>query len=631
MILILGGTTEGRVAVRVADEAAATYYYSTKGTLQSIECAHGIRLTGAMNAEEMECFCRDHAIKLLIDAAHPFAQVLHQTIEKVSKCLQIPVIRYERRYPPRDEDLIWCDSYADAIHQMENKGIQRLLALSGVNTLAPLRPYWRSHTTWFRILEREESLSLAEKQGFPQERLVFYREGEDELKLLEQLHPDAILTKESGFSGYFTDKVNAARQFGIPVFVVKRPALPETFYRVYGEDGLRKQIERLLPEFFPLKSGYTTGACATAAAKAALLALLSRKEQTVSQITLPSGEQITLPVAYTEWAGCSATCTVIKESGDDPDVTNHSRIRVTVQLSLDASGCAIAVAESCHGNGTRRILSRNRKRRYDTGRVIFQAGEGVGTVTLPGLGLKVGGPAINATPRKMIRQELIPLLPSPDSVAIVTVSVPGGEELAKRTFNPKLGIIGGISIIGTSGIVRPFSSDAFIASIRKEASVAKAIGCETLVINSGAKSERYLRSLYASLPPQSFVHYGNFIGETLKIAADLGFKQVILGIMIGKAVKLAEGFLDTHSKKVVMNKGFLQDVAKEAKCEEATVDAINRITLARELWELLAEKEQNRFFPLLLQKCKSYCAPILPDGELTLLLISEEGKVLYQS
>ena len=622
MILILGGTTEGRVAVRVADEAAATYYYSTKGTLQSIECAHGIRLTGAMNAEEMECFCRDHAIKLLIDAAHPFAQVLHQTIEKVSKCLQIPVIRYERRYPPRDEDLIWCDSYADAIHQMENKGIQRLLALSGVNTLAPLRPYWRSHTTWFRILEREESLSLAEKQGFLQERLVFYREGEDELKLLEQLHPDAILTKESGFSGYFTDKVNAARQFGIPVFVVKRPALPETFYRVYGEDGLRKQIERLLPEFFPLKSGYTTGACATAAAKAALLALLSRKEQTESQITLPSGEQITLPVAYTEWAGCSATCTVIKESGDDPDVTNHSRIRVTVQLSLDASGCAKPMAQEEYCQETESD---------DTGRVIFQAGEGVGTVTLPGLGLKVGGPAINATPRKMIRQELIPLLPSPDSVAIVTVSVPGGEELAKRTFNPKLGIIGGISIIGTSGIVRPFSSDAFIASIRKEASVAKAIGCETLVINSGAKSERYLRSLYASLPPQSFVHYGNFIGETLKIAADLGFKQVILGIMIGKAVKLAEGFLDTHSKKVVMNKGFLQDVAKEAKCEEATVDAINRITLARELWELLAEKEQNRFFPLLLQKCKSYCAPILPDGELTLLLISEEGKVLYQS
>ncbi|MDD2953019.1 MAG: cobalt-precorrin-5B (C(1))-methyltransferase CbiD [Parabacteroides sp.] len=648
MILILGGTTEGRAAVRVADEAAATYYYSTKGTLQAIECAHGIRLTGAMDAEEMERFCRDYAIKLLIDAAHPFAQALHQTIEQASKRLQIPVIRYERRYPPRDEDLIWCDSYADAILQMEKKGIQRLLALSGVNTLAPLRPYWQSHTTWFRILEREESLSLAEKQGFPQERLVFYQEGEDELTLLRQLHPDAILTKESGFSGYFTEKVNAARQFGIPVFVVKRPPLPETFYRVYGEDGLRKQIERLLPEFFPLKSGYTTGACATAAAKAALLALLSRKEQAESQITLPSGEMISLPVSETRWEDDSATCVVIKESGDDPDVTNHCAITVSVRVFLGGK-------ESFHGEnksftkGKQEFLLRETKvspkgnksfslvkQKFLLGetpetseRIIFKAGKGVGTVTLPGLGLEIGGPAINVTPRKMIRQELIPLLPSPDSIAIVTVSVPDGEELAKRTFNPRLGIVGGISIIGTSGIVRPFSTDAFIASIRKEASVAKAIGCETLVINSGAKSERYLRSLYASLPPQAFVHYGNFIGETLKIAADLGFKQVVLGIMIGKAVKLAEGFLDTHSKKVVMNKAFLQDLAKEAKCEEATVDGINRITLARELWELLTEKEQKRFFPLLSQKCKSYCAPILPDGELTLLLISEEGNVLF--
>ncbi len=336
---------------------------------------------------------------------------------------------------------------------------------------------------------------------------------------------------------------------------------------------------------------------------------------------------IILPVSATSWEDDSATCVVIKESGDDPDVTNHSQIRVTVSLSPNTFGFAMGMARSCHIGDTTlpwgwqnfatyvaKTRHRQKQEDNDTERVIFLAGEGVGTVTLPGLGLEVGGPAINATPRKMLRQELIPLLPSPDSVAIVTVSVPGGEELAKRTFNPKLGIVGGISIIGTSGIVRPFSSDAFIASIRKEASVARAIGCETLVINSGAKSERHLRSLYVSLPPQSFVHYGNFIGETLKIAADLGFKQVILGIMIGKAVKLAEGFLYTHSKKVVMNKGFLQDLAKEAKCEKATVDAINRITLARELWELLAEKEQNRFFPLLLQKCKSYCAPILPGG-----------------
>ena len=117
---------------------------------------------------------------------------------------------------------------------------------------------------------------------------------------MDRLQPDAVITKESGRSGYFNEKVAAARKRSIPVFVVKRPALPETFYIVNGEDGLRKQIERLLPEFFPLHHGYTTGACATAAAKAALTALLSKEEQTAASITLPSGEIITLPVTATE-------------------------------------------------------------------------------------------------------------------------------------------------------------------------------------------------------------------------------------------------------------------------------------------------------------------------------------------
>ena len=603
MILILGGTTEGRAAVRVADESASIYYYSTKGTLQSIDCAHGIRLTGAMNVESMTTFCREHDIRLLIDAAHPFAKVLHQTIGQVSKTLDIPVIRYERRYPPREEDLIWCDDYTDAIQHMKEAGIKRLLALSGVNTIAPLRPYWETHDCWLRILDREESHSLASQQGFPTDRLVYYKEGEDELKLLEQIQPDAILTKESGYTGYFAEKVNAARKFGIPVFVVKRPTLPETFYFVYGEDSLRKRIERLLPAFFPLKTGYTTGTCATAAAKAAMIALLTGEELTESLITLPSGEEISLPVADTHIKETEATCTVIKESGDDPDVTNHSSIVATVSLS------------PLEGPDP----------------IVFKGGEGVGTVTLPGLGLEVGGPAINKTPREMMRRELTPLLPSPNAMVTVTISVPGGRELAERTFNPKLGIIGGISIIGTSGIVRPFSSDAFIASIRKEAGVAKAIGCETLIINSGAKSERYLKSFYKNLPPQAFVHYGNFIGETIKIAAELGFQQVAMGIMIGKAVKLAEGSLDTHSKKVVMNKSFLQNVAKEAQCSESTIENIQQITLARELWQLIPEQEQGRFFPLLLRKCEDCCAPLLPNGKLTILLITEEGKILFHT
>lgn len=614
MILILGGTTEGRKAVQVVESAGKPYYYSTVGSEQTIDAVHAIRLTGGMEEEEMEQFCREKEISLLVDAAHPFAIRLHRTLAKVSSRLQIPVVRLERQYPARDKRLVWCADYAAAIDRMRADGICNLLALTGVKTIAKLRPYWEQTPCWFRILDREESLSLAESEGFPRERLVFFHEGEDEKGLLERLHPDAILTKESGESGYFREKVEAAEAFGIPVYVIQRPLLPDSFTFVQGVEGLRKAIERLAPGFFPLRSGFTTGACATAAAKAALVALLSRTEQTVSCITLPSGEKITLPVAATEWADNTAMCTVIKDSGDDPDVTNGCSVIARIELQAGQSPAPV---------------------------ILFRGGEGVGTVTLPGLGLEIGGPAINATPRRLMTGELTAVLEENGlsgkiKEVVVTISVPGGKELAARTFNPKLGIVGGISIIGTSGIVRPFSNDAFIASIRKEAEVAKAIGCSRLVINSGAKSERFLKAYLVErfseeLPPQMFVHYGNFIGETLKIAAELQFDEVIMGIMIGKAVKLAEGALDTHSKKVVMNKAFLKGLAGEAGCQPESVQKIDSLTLARELWELFSEAEQQRFFPLLLQKCWEHCAPLLPDGKLSVLLISESGEIAFQS
>ena len=630
MILILGGTTEGRAAVRVADEANQPYFYSTKGTLQEVICAHGTRLTGAMDVAAMRQFCAANGIRLLIDAAHPFASALHQTIAETASRLQLPVIRLERRYPPRDPSLHWCENYADAIRQMEADGVEQLLALSGVNTIRPLKPFWEKHPCWFRILDREESLRIVEREGFPKENLLFYKEElktsfSEELTQVETWQcrvssnqATALLTKESGYTGGFVEKVEAAKAIGIPVYVVKRPALPETFYFTYGEEGLRKWIERLLPDFFPLKSGYTTGCCATAAAKAALLNLLTGERPTEIEIALPSGEWITLPIEESEETRhCHVSTTQVhssfsdsenfgfacvrKESGDDPDVTNHALICATVSLHQEE---------------------------HPTERIRFRAGEGVGTVTLPGLGLPIGDPAINATPRRMIQEALLPLLPSPDTVATVTISVPGGAELAKRTFNPKLGIEGGISIIGTSGIVRPFSSDAFIASIRKEANVAKAIGCETLVINSGAKSERILRGHFPDLPPQAFVHYGNFIGETLRIADEIGFKQVVMGIMLGKAVKLAEGSLDTHSKKVVMNRDFLKQLAIEANCPEELLPAIDRLTLARELWEILPSACQSPFCQAVLNHCAAVCAPLIPHAHLTLLLIREDGKVI---
>lgn len=624
MILILGGTTEGRMAVRIADEAGKPYYYSTRGEEQEITAHHGIRLTGAMDAPAMQAFCREKEIRLIVDAAHPFAVQLHRTIAEVASQSGIPVIRYERIYPRRDEDIIWCNDYDDAVKELKATGIRRLLALTGVQTIDKLKDFWQHRECYFRILDRDSSRQLALSTGFPANHLIYYRQGEDERLYMDLLQPEAILTKESGISGGFIEKVEAARQGKIKVFAIKRPALPDSFYTVNGEHGLRRAIEKYLPEFYPLRSGLTTGTCATAATIAAarcLFDLLTPVSGSVPVI-LPNGETIEVPIAEAtalpvlEHDGFrhlrEAEATVIKDAGDDPDVTNGLPVKVTLSVAFN----------------TDETQSEKEQEILDDYRIVIRGGEGVGIITLPGFGFELGSPAINAGPRKMIEENLkhtlqqLGVSPFVNSY-VVAISVPGGEEIATRTFNPRLGIAGGISIIGTSGIVKPFSSEAFVNSIRKSMEVARATGSARVVINSGAKSERYVRNLHPDLPAQAFVHYGNFIGETLKIAADLDIKKVTLGIMLGKAVKLAEGYLDTHSKKVTMNKEFLKEVARQADCSAASVRTIDGITLARELWTLLPANDLKRYTERLVALCHEHCAPLLPNGKLTIVLIPE--------
>ena len=592
MILILGGTTEGRLAVKVADEAGSPYYYSTRGIQQEIACRNGIHLTGGMDVEAMTSFCIHHQIRLLVDAAHPFAVGLHQTVYETAIRLNLPVVRVERSYPERATDIVWCEDYEDAVRQLEKDRIHSLLSLTGVQTIGKLRGYWVKHPCWFRILKRDESLALARSQGFDEQRIVYYQ-AEDEESLLKRLTPQAILTKESGETGGFQQKIDAARMLGIPVYVVKRPSLPDSFMNVTGEYGLRKQIEKWVPGFYPLRSGYTTGACATAASKAALLGLLGRDIPSLIPIRFPNGETLSLPVVDVQLGEEFVSAIVVKDAGDDPDVTHGHRIVSTIRFSSHPG-------------------------------IHFLQGEGVGKVTLPGLGLEIGEPAINKVPRQMMEQELSALY---QGGLDVTISVPDGRELAKRTFNPKLGIVDGISIIGTSGIVRPFSSEAFVEAIRREIEVAQALGCTHLVINSGAKSERYLKIEFPDLLPQAFVHFGNFIGETLRIADELHIPEVTMGIMIGKAVKLAEGFLDTHSKKVVMNKAFLKQLAIKSGCSQEALALIENLTLARELWEHLSEADASLFFTELLDNCYAHCRPLMSDGKLTILLIDEEGHI----
>ena len=581
MILVFGGTTEGRITAEVLEKAGATYYYSTKTGEQDVSLHHGEHINGAMDAEAMKAFVDKHGIRLLVDAAHPFASHLHQTVVYVASEKQIPIIRYERIYPPRDPDITWIDDYSQV-----PTDIHSLLATTGVQSIAKLKPLEaKGIKVYYRILPRESSIRLAKEQGATDEQLLFYEDS-----AVIDVETEAVLLKESGLSGGFQEKVDVAKAKGMRIIVLKRPATPSIYHIVNGPHGFRRAVEKLLPDFFPLHSGLTTGTCATAAAVAATTRLIKGETPTEVAILLPDGETIMVSVGYGDgYAYC------IKEAGDDPDVTNGIEVRV----SLTPNPSPI-----------------------DEGGIVFEGGEGVGRFSLPGFDYPPGEPAINKGPRQMIHQNIEPLTRNQESLT-VTISVPGGEEIARRTFNPRLGIEGGISIIGVSGIVEPFSEEAFIQSIHKCMEVAKASGSDRVVINSGAKSERFVRAYYPTLPSQAFVEYGNYIGETLKIAHELGFRQVTLGVMLGKAVKLAAGNLDTHSKKTVMDKTFIASMLEKAGCP---IDLTN-LTLARELWERISPEKIEDFCRVVLQHCMQHCQPLVPHTELTLLLIDDDGTI----
>ena len=573
-LLIFGGTTEGRLAVDVCEQAGKPFYYSTKGDLQKVDMHNGVHITGAMTVDDIVAFCKEHKVGCIVDAAHPFAENLHKTIDEARKLLGINVIRLQRVFPEHIKGVEYCSDYDDAINKIREAKVEKLLALTGANTIKKLQ----KTKAIFRILNRPESIALAKKAGLVDDQLIFYNESleiptiEDEKKVMSEVGCDAIITKESGESGGFEVKVKAALELGLKVFVVEHPQLPKDWITVTGKYGLRRVIEHLMPDFFPLKTGFTTGACATAATKAAALSLLFDEYPEEVHFALPDGEIMTIPVTYE----AKGVASVIKDSSDDPDVTKGCKITSTVTLE-----------------------------KSDNFSVKFLQGDGVGKVTLPGLGIPVGGPAVNSTPRRMIENELRAL--EDNASYDVTISVENGAELALKTFNHKVGVIGGISIIGTSGIVSPLSNEAFVQSIRRELDVAWAIGCRTIGLVAGMKSEKALEGIRC-------VHYGNFVGEALKAAREVGFEDVHIAIMIGKAVKLAEGHLDTHSHKVLMNQVFIRKVAEGLGLEYKEVD------MARDLWNTMPPA----FFEEIRRLCYETCRTVFPQGTLNIHLVKND-------
>ena len=576
------------MAVDVCEQGAATFYYSTKGDSQQVTLHHGVRITGAMTTDDIRRFCHEHDIRLIVDAAHPFAEGLHRAVADTG----LPVVRLETRVRGEKNapDLTLCSDFDDAVRRLCHDRPKRLLALTGVNSLSRLAGYWRGGGDMVaRILRRQESLQKALAEGFPEEKLVYYEPEhtlptvEEERALMERVECDAIITKQSGEEGGLPAKVEAAQALGLKIYVVKPPSLPAEWTYVTGRHTLRRAIERLVPGFFLLATGLTTGTCATAAVKAALLSLSAATDITAVSVELPDGEEVEVPVSIR----ARGVAAVIKDESDDPDVTR---------------GCTIVAQVA-----TRETTGGER------GVVRFLQGTGVGRVTLPGLGIPVGEPAINATPRRMIEYEV--RATTHDDVDI-TLSVEGGEELARHTFNPRVGVVDGISIIGTSGIVHPLSHEAFVESIGRELEVAVAMGQTAIGLATGKAGED---TLYRYEEGLRVVLCGNLIGEALARAHALGFGRVILAIGIGKAVKLAEGHLDTHSHKVVMNKDFVRKIARETAGDEAA-EAVSHITLARELWDVMPES----FFARIQMLCLAHCRTVFPTGKLEIVWVKKE-------
>ncbi|CAI3922770.1 cobalt-precorrin-5B (C(1))-methyltransferase [Commensalibacter communis] len=304
----------------------------------------------------------------------------------------------------------------------------------------------------------------------------------------------------------------------------------------------------------PLRYGWTTGACATAAAKAAYLAIHNGFFLDCVEITLPQGKKVSFSIFNKQFISTDcAIASVIKDAGDDPDVTHGAEIWVQVK-------------------------------RLDVGRgVVFKAGKGVGTITKPGLPLAVGEPAINPVPRQMIIQALSEVVKNCD--VEITIGVINGEAIALKTMNPRLGILGGLSILGTTGIVVPFSCAAWIASIHRGIDVARAAGLDHLIASTGNVSEVAAQKIY-NLPESALIEMGDFAGGVLKYIKTHPVKKLTLAGGVAKMTKLAQGHLDLHSKRSSVDLELLAEWVAQLGASKEMVEQVRNVNTTAEVFSL---------------------------------------------
>ena len=353
-----------------------------------------------------------------------------------------------------------------------------------------------------------------------------------------------------------------------------------------------------------LRTGYTTGTCAAAATKAALSALVSGNKLPKVNVSLPKDKHIVIDIAWIKFVNeKSVTASVIKDGGDDPDVTNGAEIWSTVSL-LESSN-----------------------------KIMIDGGIGVGRVTKPGLGLEIGKAAINPTPLKMINQAIDEILEKQQKNRYglsILISVPKGEEIAKRTDNPRLGIIGGISILGTTGIVIPYSTASFAASIRQSIDVSIAMGSDSVILTTGGRSEDFARSIFGnSVADHAYIQIGDFIGFSIKQCAIKKIKKAYVIGFIGKLTKMAMGVKQTHVKGSNVDMNFLATLANRCGANNDLVKKIKLANTARHVGELIDQSGLSMFYDVLCEEVYNHLSKDSPsDLQIKIILLDFTGKVI---
>ncbi len=354
------------------------------------------------------------------------------------------------------------------------------------------------------------------------------------------------------------------------------------------------------------RKGFTTGACSAAAARAASLGLLNGHVPESVECQLPNGQQVNFAVIEGTYKPGVAHAVVIKDAGDDPDVTDKAHLTADVRLLSGRPG-----------------------------EIVIKGGQGVGIVTMRGLGLEVNGPAINPVPRKNIEENVRLVATSllAQQGLEVTISVPEGEIMAKRTLNARLGILGGISILGTTGIVHPYSTAAFRDSVIQGVQVAANQGLDTVVLTTGGRTERFVMTELNHLEKACFVQMGDFLKYAFDTSAKAGIQHVIIGGMVGKLTKMAQGETITHANRSAVNTLLLADLASEIGVPETVCVDIRAAETARYASERIEELGLSReFYHALARKVISTVMARYQNApfDLTVLICDFDGNKLAE-